>query len=307
MAPDASMRPRARIQAAGQEGPGNCPFCPGNERVCGNDIYVLHHPSFLHGANWSLRVVPNRVPLLRVEASVHHPGVSPRTADGLGAHEIIIETSDHELPFAAYPVELLTDVIRAWRDRIRDLMNDGRFASFTVHRTEGLNKLHHPHSQLFAYPALPGLQIWKPAVTGDTDPRRLVVDHGQFEARMDYAQEYPFETRIRAKDAGTHLGTLEDLAGLARIVRDVWRRLEVALQSPPVRLAFRVSRSSDYSAGGWEIIVRPELEMYVPENWETGFPVNPVKPETGAEVLRNLSGSMDLPSPDYLLETPRIS
>ncbi len=263
----------------------------------------MRNPALMGGAGWSLRVVPNRIPLLRVEAKVPGPEVPGRRVEGLGAHEVVIETPNHSLKLSEYTASQLADVLRAWRDRIRDLLNDGRLHSFVIHRAEGENRLEHPHSQLFAFPALPGLPVWHPGQFTEMDPMRTVARCGRFVAYMEYAQEYPFETRIRSTVDGDWFGDGDDLKDLAVLIRDVWRRIELALLYPPIRLAFRVARGSVHGASGWDISLRPCLQIFVPLAWEAGIPINPVPPEEGAETLRKLSDTADMPSPDYLLES----
>lgn len=103
------------------------PFRAGLEHFA---AHALHHSAGESG--WQVRVVPNRLPVLRVE------GDSRAEVDGLyehldavGANEIVIEdpgtrTLD-ELPPGA-----IAQVIRAWAVRIEDLMRDMRLRSFTV-------------------------------------------------------------------------------------------------------------------------------------------------------------------------------
>jgi len=47
--------------------------------------------------------------------------------NGVGAHEVIIETPDHSLTLATMPVQRIEDVLWAFRDRVLDLKKDRRF------------------------------------------------------------------------------------------------------------------------------------------------------------------------------------
>jgi len=307
IAPEASIRPRRREALIPRTPETDCPFCPGAEQVCGNDIYTLRTPGLLAGASWSLRVVANRLPLLRIEARHFHTADGDRQ-DGLGAHEVVIETPRHDFPFVDYPLELATEVIGCWRDRIRDLMNDMRMNYFVVHRSEGVTRQSHPHSQVLAFPVAAATLANRPAVWAreeygpHPEQRRILVYQG-WTAYMEYAQAHPFEVQIASADSRTDLLGLQDLRPLAAVIRDVWRRLALALAGTPVRLVLRYERAQDSlpPAHRWRISLRPDLEMFLPEERETGICINPVPPEEAVQVLRSLPERTSLPDSGYLL------
>ena len=57
--------------------------------------------------------------------------------NGVGAHEVIIETTDHYRHLALQPVEHVADVIRAYLQRYRDLRGDSRFEYGLLFRNHG--------------------------------------------------------------------------------------------------------------------------------------------------------------------------
>jgi UDPglucose--hexose-1-phosphate uridylyltransferase len=78
--------------------------------------------------------------------------------DGVGAHEVIIETTDHHTHLGLLPVGHVTEVIRAYLQRYRDLRGDTRLAYGLLFRNHGRSagaSLSHPHSQLIALPVVP--------------------------------------------------------------------------------------------------------------------------------------------------------
>src|SRR6185295_16140091 len=78
--------------------------------------------------------------------------------NGVGAHEIVIETATHGRDLAASPVAATADVLRAWRERMQDLKRDARFRSVLVFKNRGTAAgagFDHPHSQLIAAPVVP--------------------------------------------------------------------------------------------------------------------------------------------------------
>ena len=76
---------------------------------------------------WRVRVVPNKFPALRVEGELARRGEGIYDVmSGIGAHEVVIESPDHDTPLAALPQPAVEDVVRAYRDRIVDLRQIGR-------------------------------------------------------------------------------------------------------------------------------------------------------------------------------------
>ena len=73
-----------------------CPFCPGNEENTPPEI-LAYRPdgSRPNTKGWTLRVVPNRYPALMIEGNLDREGHGMYDKmNGVGAHEVIIETPD---------------------------------------------------------------------------------------------------------------------------------------------------------------------------------------------------------------------
>src|SRR4030043_2353944 len=101
---------------------GFCPFCPGNEDKTPPEILAFRQEgSPRNGPGWSLRVVSNKFPVLRVEGEINREGVGLYDKmSGIGAHEVIIETPNHEETLSRLPSKGFEDVLWAYRDRMLD-------------------------------------------------------------------------------------------------------------------------------------------------------------------------------------------
>ena len=78
--------------------------------------------------------------------------------NGVGAHEVIIETPQHQQTLATLPQRALEEVLWAFRDRVLDLKNDKRFRYVLIFKNHGEAagaSLEHTHSQLIALPIVP--------------------------------------------------------------------------------------------------------------------------------------------------------
>jgi UDPglucose--hexose-1-phosphate uridylyltransferase len=56
---------------------------------------------------------------------------------GIGAHEVIIETTDHDKGFASMSELEIERVLWAFRDRVLDLKNDIRFRYILLFKNHG--------------------------------------------------------------------------------------------------------------------------------------------------------------------------
>ena len=80
-----------------------------------------------NGPGWSVRVVPNSQPRLRVEGEIGRRGEGFHDLmNGVGAHEIIAETPRHDRSLHELEPDEISDVIRAYVARITDLERDER-------------------------------------------------------------------------------------------------------------------------------------------------------------------------------------
>src|SRR6186713_3437003 len=118
-----------------------------------------HHGSHANSRGWELRVVPNKFPALQVEGTLDREGDGMfDRMSGIGAHEVIIETPDHDRPLAAMAESEIERVLWAYRERILDLQKDVRLKYILVFKNHGAAAgatLEHPHSQLIALPIVP--------------------------------------------------------------------------------------------------------------------------------------------------------
>ena len=137
----------------------NCPFCYGGETLTPPEI-VAHRKS--GGANtpdWSVRVVPNKFPALRIEGELDRQGIGVfDVMNGVGAHEVIVDTPDHFRDMADLTHLEAEEVVWAYRARSLDLRKDKRFKYILIFKNYGKSagaSLEHPHSQLIALPIIP--------------------------------------------------------------------------------------------------------------------------------------------------------
>lgn len=95
-----------------------CPLCPGQEALSPQTIY-----SHWNGkGRWQVRVTPHLRPLYRIEGDAERraEGIYDKMR-GLGAHEVVVESPNHDASLSHLSDEDVAQVLRAYVSRITDL------------------------------------------------------------------------------------------------------------------------------------------------------------------------------------------
>jgi UDPglucose--hexose-1-phosphate uridylyltransferase len=297
---------------------GLCPFCPGHEDKTPREVYAAGRPRHGHanGSGWSVRVVPNRFPALKIEGELDRQaeGIYDRM-NGIGAHEVIIETADHGRGTEALSPGELADVLLAFKARVLDLRNDLRFRYIVLFKNHGAAAgatLEHAHSQLIALPVVPRqameeiegarrhFELKERCIFCDIvgqerkDRSRLVYENDDFVVLAPWAPRSPFETWIvpRRHESNFEAEPRERLASCGQALGTALRRLAAALGNPAYNFMIHSNplRDAPSASYHWHIEVMPALTQVAGFEWGSGFHINPVPPEEAAEFLRKVSG-----------------
>ena len=114
------------VRAHAKKG-GFCAFCTGNEHTTPPEILAFRPDgSRPNTPGWTLRVVSNKFPALRVEGEENRVGDGIfDKMNGIGAHEVIIESPDHNLTLSTMPLKSVEsqnmEFKSNWRDEAKDV------------------------------------------------------------------------------------------------------------------------------------------------------------------------------------------
>ena len=284
-----------------------CPFCPGNEDQPPPE--VLRRET---DGSWQVRVVPNRFPALVREGELDRRGIGIYDRmNGIGAHEVIIETPDHSLSLADLDPDAIAGVLHAFRDRAVHLAKDHRIRYALVFKNHGSSagaSLSHSHSQLIATPVIPvlikeelagakryfdfrGRCIYCDMVKQELkDQDRIVYETERFVAFAPFAPRFPFETWIVSRE---HFSSYEDLTperipDLALTLNRVLARINRVLARPDYNFVIHTgpTQTPHIKHYHFHIEVMPKLSKIAGFEVGTGFYINPVPPENAARFLR---------------------
>jgi len=289
---------------------GFCPFCPGNEERTPPEI-LAYRPAE-NAAGWNLRVVSNKFPALGIEGDLERQadGMFDKM-NGLGAHEVIIETPNHMETLASMPLKRVEDVFWAFRDRILDLKQDRRFKYIMVFKNHGEPagaSLEHPHSQLIALPIIPkqaaeeleGAKryftnkercIFCDILRQETESRvRIAGENQDFVALCPYAPRFPFETWLlpRRHDSAFENSPSHLYENLAQILHNLLNKAISVLDNPAYNLVLHTSpiQENTHDYYHWHLEIIPKLTRTAGFEWGTGLYLNPTPPEESAKFLR---------------------
>ncbi len=318
IATERARRPSDVVRCPPPVQPGLCPFCPGHEDKTPHEVYVAGRPPTAprDAPGWRVRVVPNRFPALKIEGDLDREaeGIYDRM-NGIGAHEVIIETPDHTRALEDLSPAELTEVLFAFKARILDLRNDLRFRYILLFKNHGHQagaSLEHAHSQLIALPVVPRHVIEEIEgarrhydlkercifcdIVGQErkDRARLVYENDEFVVFAPWAPRSPFETWIVPKrhESNFELEPKERLGLCAQALGTTLRRLGAALAKPAYNFIVHSNplRDAPSPSYHWHLEVMPALTQVAGFEWGTGFHINPVPPEEAAEFLRKVAG-----------------
>jgi UDPglucose--hexose-1-phosphate uridylyltransferase len=122
--------------------PAECPFCGGNESKTPAEIASFRaEKTQPNKEGWWVRVIPSKFPVLHVEGSLEREGSGIYDwMNGIGAHEIIIETPEHGQRLEELPESQVEKVLWSYRDRILDLERDERLRYVLILKNQGFRR-----------------------------------------------------------------------------------------------------------------------------------------------------------------------
>ncbi|MFH2138393.1 MAG: DUF4931 domain-containing protein [Candidatus Omnitrophota bacterium] len=300
----------------------DCPFCQGQEQETPPEITsVRDNGTAPDSPGWQVRVIPSALPLMQIEGDMGRRGKGMYDLmNGIGAHELIIDTPEHIANIADLDQEQIAKVFRVYAERMKDLEGDERIKYVLIFKNYGIiagaSALGHSRTQLIAMPVNP--RRVKEELVGarryyeyrercifcdmikqeiDTDARIIAREEG-FIAIAPYASRFPFEIMVLPEKHCCDFYTIENTLGLAKIMKKVMKKLSVGLKDPPYNYIIHSApfrrmvsagywKTIDYDYH-WHIEIMPRLTKVAGFEWGSGFYINPTPPEQAAEFLKGV-------------------
>ena len=303
-----------------------CPFCAGRESETTGEVFAIRKPgSAPNDPNWLVRAVKSKVPILSMDSSSDRSGRGLYDLmEGVGTHELIIESPEHKHSLDELSVAEIERVIEVYVQRFNELEKDPRFKYALLFKNHGLisgsarDIVRHTRSQLIATPITPK-RVKEELVMAKNyferrercvfcdmlrqeseDNLRIVSQNKMFLAFCPFASRSPFETWILPKKHCSDFGGLsqDSFSDLASILKICLSKISKLLNDPPYNMIlhtapFRRKKKEshwktieeDYH---WYIQISPRLVRDAGFEWGTGIYINPTPPEDAAQLLREV-------------------
>ena len=286
-----------------------CPFCPGSEDKTPPEIM-----SYRDGdGKWTLRVIPNKFPALvpKGETAREEDFDFFRSMDGVGQHEVIVETPKHNETFGTIDDAKALEIVRAYRERYLALSTDKRFKLVKIFRNQGKaagTSLEHPHSQIVATPIVPlhirhrleeatryyddhGQCVFCRMIEMERkEGKRVVLEEDGFVVIHPFAARVPFETWILPTEHRATFGevSMAELEGFARALNRTLGRLVQVLRRPAYNLVVRTAPNGEEGEEyyHWHVQIIPRLTTPAGFELGTGVYINTTLPEITAAFIR---------------------
>lgn len=290
-----------------------CPFCPGNESMTPPEFLSYQDQGT---GRWQVRVFANKYPALSpVGSTAHHTEDGFFwVMDGVGAHEVIVETPLHNERLARMDLRDIERVLRAYRERYNALRTVAFVRAIVIFKNHGPSagtSLAHSHSQLIATPVIPRTMRLRHAVAAEyydktgrclypdlrehecRAGRRIILETERFVVFHPFASKRPFETWIMPKTQDASFGTVpdEDLMPLAGVLQKTLQWLDHGLNNPDYNYIVYSAPvgEEDTTYFLWHLQIIPRLSAMAGFELGSGLYINPAMPEDTAQFIRDLS------------------
>jgi UDPglucose--hexose-1-phosphate uridylyltransferase len=312
LAPARASRPWHIDVPGNQAPPAACPFCAGNEVMTPAEVWAERDAdSEPNSPGWRVRVVTNKYPALenRGAAGAKKNGLY-QAMDGLGIHEVIIESPEHVVRMSALGKQQYERILRAYQARLGAVGNDPRWRYSFIYKNHGERAgatFEHIHSQLVGLPFVPREahdQISGARKHFETTQRciycdiirrecelghRVVLESEHFVVFCPYAPRFGYETWIVPKDHGPRFEQEREIAALGEMLRAVVVKLNGIADNPPFNYVIHPAsaEASSDEHDHWHMEILPQMVRAAGFEWGTGAHMNSVTPERAARLLRD--------------------
>lgn len=252
-----------------------CVFCLGNEKIPGEEVFRIGAGQ-AYEPGWEVRVIKNKYPITDF-------------------HEVIIHSPSDSDDIDKLPLEHVSKIIRAYRERYNTNSKNGQVMIFNNVGENAGASIRHPHSQLVVVPRQINIDSLALEPT-----MNVVEDNNQFRVYCPEFSQWPFEVWIAPKKGGETFGQITDgaIGDLAQVLQSTLRRLIIHLSKEyENKCHFHPGVPEVTFSGGpaynfyihygrdWYMRIIPRLIHRAGFELGTGLSVNIVDPADAAAIL----------------------
>lgn len=300
------------------DSPDGCIYCPGSEHLTGPEVYRVAGPGGADGRTWRVRVVAESPPLFHVEGEFSKKAAGLCDCmEAIGAHEVLLDSPDHGKEFESLDENQIVTIINALRVRAGDLEKDDRLRQILIFKVREADSDCHPRWHIVSTPFVPG--VIKAELKGAAryfgyKERCVFCDYIRQERRSGlrviceepgviaispYAATFPYEAWVLPVTHGSDFRTAarDDLAGLASLLKKLTRAMMQLPDSRGYVINLHTAPFRKPKPGAWKTIdldyhwhldLKPRLDLLNGLKESGAFHLNPVPPESAADILGRL-------------------
>jgi len=293
----------------------HCPFCEGNEGSTPPEILAYRtYGTKPNSPGWWIRIIPNKFPALVPQGNMQRIKQEEffRYMDGLGEHEVIIESPQHNQTIATLGQKQVEEIFLAYRERYITLSSDPRFEMVLIFKNHGMaagTSVKHPHSQVIAIPITPmhirhhleeamryfddnGTCVFCAMIAKELNfKERIVLETENFVVLVPFAASSPFETWVLPKkhDSSFQSTTPERVKELGYVMKNIMLKIYKSLSDPDFNFVIRSSpcHEKDVEYYHWHIQIIPRVSAVAGFELGSGIYINTVIPEDAAKFLKD--------------------
>ena len=223
-----------------------CYFCPGSENLTPPEIGRINNKSKKN--EWQVRWFLNKFPAVdeNLKKEIKTKNKFYTSGEAFGFHEIIVETPDHEKQLADLSVEEITEVLKVYVLRMKELSAKKGIKYVQIFKNSGAKagtSLVHSHSQIIAtnvisdlvqekidavkkYKSCPYCEIIK----SEEKSKRFIYANNDFVCFAPYAPRFNYEAWIFPKKHYKNITELKkiEFRNLAEVFKTILPKLERA-------------------------------------------------------------------------------
>lgn len=286
-----------RWQKAQQKGKECCPFCPGHEDRTTPALFQ-DKP----GDGWDIRVFPNMFPVVDEESCQIDAEDVYENVDGMGLHEVIVDTPVHEQSIEEFTPEHMRKVLGVLQQRYENIRRQDHISYVQIFKNCGPEagmSIRHSHWQMIGIPVIPtristmqenGIgkeclfcQVFHQEIS---EKKRLAGENDTMAALTPYAARYPYELWIVPKAHRASFGELteQELRDLADMMCRFLPKVAALRENIGYNLCLMDGpKGRDFH---WHMQILPRIGGFAGFEHATDCYINTILPETAAAYYR---------------------
>ncbi len=287
-----------------------CPFCEGNERLTTREIDAFRPGGSLPDEpGWVVRAITNKYAMfgMKKESLEYNSSGIYSRCNGLGAHEVIIDTPQHGIQLHELKADQIFLLIKMLQKRFKALAVDERIKYIQIYKNKGLfagASQDHSHSQILAYPMVPDRNKGVPKyfkehgrclicemIEEESRQDRIIYESDYFIILSPYAARFSYEAWIIPKKHQKYFADIEDteIKDLQAVLKGYLASMLACLDNPSYNVMINSAPVNVTGQDGyhWYIEIIPRLIISNAVEIASGYFINPVDPESAAQILRD--------------------